>query len=114
MDELDDVAVKALDNYYNILSTMGYVDNNKVLKLLYIVLMSKFMNSLFSMYIDDKDYKCIINSLNCMSDCMIDFIDYSTFKDNIEPIYNMDNSIFRITESDIVKLTEDNKLRVLE
>lgn len=114
MDELDDVAVKALDNYYNIISTIGYTDNNKILRLLYVVLMSKFMGSLFSQYIDDKDYKCIINSLNCMSDCMIDFIDYPTFKDNIEPIYNIDNYILRITESGIIRLTEDNNLRVLE
>lgn len=113
MDELDKVALNGLDRYYNMLINRGYLNNTSTLKLLYVVLMSNFMNSLFSQYIDDKDYKCIMNSLNCMSDCMIDFIDYPTFKDGIEPIYNTSLNAYRITEDDLLRLTENNNIRIV-
>ncbi len=114
MDRLDNLAYTGISRYFKTLSTFGYKgykDVNKLLILLFIEDLSK--ESSLSLYIDEKDYRTITNVLYCLfgSTCLIP---YPEFVVNTSLVQALNDVTPRITENDIFRFSEDERLRLVD
>lgn len=109
MKELDNIVFKAIERYYDILKNFGYIKpstTNDIIVLSYI----RKVLYMFQEYITDNDFTEILKSLDCLSNnCIIDRLQYvsqdSLFKDYVQ------NTLFRITEDNIIRTSENGMFR---
>lgn len=65
---------EAFTRYFNILSKLGYMNYSDVNKLLVISFIEELLTGDLSSFIDEKDYRSIINVIYCISNntCLLD------------------------------------------
>ena len=105
MHEIDNVSYDAIYRYFNALSKFGYKSYGDVEKLIALLTLDEMLH-VFNEYIDEDDFRAIINAIYCLSGttCLIDF-----------PSYVNDDTLFHKTKINyIARITEDNILRVDE
>lgn len=113
MDELLlELSEEAIIRYFTTLSQFGYKKYSSVNKLLLLIFLEEFLTGPFLQYLTEKDYREITNCIYCLvgSDCMIDFPIFEV-NDGFQNI-NRRNVVFRITEDDILRITENGFLRI--
>lgn len=105
MDNLLNIAYKGINNYFNTLATLGYKNHKETDKLLLLLFLEEFINGPFSSYIDEEDYNTINNVLYCLygSTCLIPY-----------PEFNSGTSLIQTLNSDNLRITEDNLIRISE
>lgn len=110
MDNLSNVLERALTTYFNILSNTGHVCYNDVNKLLLLSLIEELTSGPMSAFIDDKDYNSMNNALHCIfgTSCLIP---YPPTEEN-SAVYGEEEGSIRISEDDMIRFTQDNKLRI--
>lgn len=100
----------SVNRYFSLLSHTGYKSYNDVYKLLAFTFIEEMLYGPMSEYIDDKDYNDITDALYCLyGTCMIPYPDY---KESFDNVVNRIPDNYRITEDNITRYTEDNKLRI--
>lgn len=114
MDNLQDIANNAIERYFNSLSKFGYKKYSDVNKLLVLLFIEELLTGELSFFINECDYRSIINVLYCIfgSTCLIDLPSFDVY-DNI---YHKDNTklTYRITEDWLLRDSEHNLLRIME
>lgn len=105
--------LKSLDTYFNTLTKFGYVKYSDVYKLLVVLFLEEALNSLFSDFITESDYRSITNVLTCIygSTCLLPYFKYregTTLRPIVSPF------VPRITEDTVLRNTEDSNLRAVE
>lgn len=112
MDGLDNLAYTGVSNYFQALSTFGYKGYKEVNKLLVLLFIEDLLRGSFSLYIDEDDYKVITNVLYCLfgSTCLIPYPEFAVSTSLVQTLKGITP---RITESDILRLSEDELLRLV-
>lgn len=111
MDKLTDLAHIGVCNYFKALSTFGYKSYDDVNKLLTLLFIDYLLESPFSMYITEEDYRTINKALYCLygSTCLIP---YPEFYATTSLVQNINLGIPRITEDSIIRLSENEITRL--
>lgn len=110
--ELTNLTLDSIIKYFNIVSKLGYKEYNDVYKVLILIFIEELLTSDFSYFINEKDYKTISNSINCLlgSSCLINMPLYNTYDSLLhEKKFDL---ITRITEDYLIRITEDNVVRI--
>lgn len=105
MEDLNNIALGALDRYFAVLEKVGYISNSETNKLLLLQFLQEFLQE-YSYYITEEDYNIIDKLLQCLSSgsCLIPYRDY---KEISAPATGYVLSI-------PIKITEDTKVRITE
>lgn len=111
MDKLTSLSVDSLNRYFHTLSVLGYKNYNSVYRLLILLFIEELLTGELSIFINEDDYRVIINLLYCLygSDCMIGFPSYNNMDSLIHP--NKTPLIPRITETQIIRISENDLMR---
>lgn len=111
MEELNNLAYTGINNYFKALSTFGYKNYTDTYRLLALLFISELLDSQFSMYIDEDDYRTITNVMYCLfgSSCLIP---YPEFNVNTSLVWNLNNGESRISEDGIARISESKIFRV--
>lgn len=111
MDKITSLSVASINNYFHTLSVLGYKNYNSVNKLLVLLFIEELLTGELSLFINKEDYKIITNFLYCLygSDCMIGFPSYNNRNSLIHP--NKTPLIPRITETQIIRISENDLIR---
>lgn len=114
MDKILEISKEAIVRYFTTLSQFGYKKYSDVNKLIFLISIEELLTGELSYFIDEKDYNSIINALYCQfgSTCLIDFPIFDVYDTLIH--YTKGNLIPRITEDSILRVTQDENLRVIE
>ena len=111
MHEIDNVSYDAIYRYFNALSKFGYKSYGDVEKLIALLTLDEMLH-VFNEYIDEDDFRAIINAIYCLSGttCLIDFPSYV----NDDTLFHKTkiNYIARITEDNILRVDETNMIRI--
>jgi len=110
MEEIDTVIINGLDRYFNTLCNVGYVNDDKVNRLLLLIFINEMLSGDFSHYITDDDYQSILNVLYCLGNCMIDMPSFKVFNDSIYNVNNNENLSLRYDDS-LIRSTESYIIR---
>lgn len=109
MDELREDLRCLLDNYFTILTKIGYVKDGEVFKLLvYMFIILHVLNGEFQYYVSEEDYKNIYKALNCLwgTTCLIP---YPTWKKGaLKRSFKTGTSRYRISEDRILRSLEED------
>ena len=98
----------ALNRYFNILSHTGYKSYDNVYSLITFIFMNEFIEGPFTYYITEEDYDIISKAMYCLyGTCLIP---YPSYRKGVEGIKRKD-IMHRISESDVIRETEDFLLR---
>lgn len=109
MDILDE-NYNSIEYYFSLLKHTGYIKDSQVMKLLVFSFIVEMLYGDMSYFITEEDYNSITDALYCIyGSCMISFPDY---KKAVSAIKGRLPDEFRITESNILRDTEDTRLRV--
>ena len=110
MENLDSLLLTSLNDYFNVLSKLGYINYCIVGDLIVSLFLNDVLNGLFGM-VSEEDYKDIENCLYCIygRNCLIPYNQYSILPVNSGNVVDY----LRITESDIVRNTENNYTRIV-
>ena len=102
MDRLDNLAYTGVSNYFEIISKVGYKSDKEVNKLLTFLFIEDLINGPLSIYIEEEDYKTIVNALYCLfgSTCLVPY-----------PEFIVDSSLIQKLKLEAPRITEDNILR---
>ena len=113
MEELNKLTADALDRYFTVLGSVGYISEANTNKLILLQFIQKFLQE-YQGYITEADYTKIESILQCLagSSCLIPFKEYMLISQPIESyIYS---SPVRITEDSILRHVEvDGDLRLV-
>ena len=111
MNKISTLSIASINKYFHTLSVLGYKDYDSVYKLLALLFIEEILTGELSMFIDEEDYRTIINSLYCLygSDFMIKFPSYNNIDSFIHP--NKTSLIPRITETQIIRISENDLIR---
>lgn len=106
-------AYEALQSYFSHLSKTGYMRYDNVFRLLAFLFVDELIHSYNKVEISECDYVIIENFLQCLyGTCLLP---YPEFLHNLPQLdSDSDPDILREVEWDIVRQTEDGKLRVVE
>lgn len=108
--ELTNEVYNSVNNYFSVLSHIGYKPYNEVYQLLVFTFIEEMLYGPLSQYLTEEDYNSINNSLYCLyGSCMIPYPDYKKAYDEV--VYKMPNE-FRITETGILRSSELSNLRI--
>lgn len=108
--ELTNEVYNSVNNYFSALKHLGYKPYSEVDKLLIFTFIEELLDGPMAYFITEDDYKSITNSLYCLyGSCMIPYPDY---KKGIDSTINRVLEEYRITETGILRSTEDSELRV--
>ena len=111
MDNLNNIAFEAVNNYFTALSKLGYLSNAKVNQLWLLLFLQEFLEN-YEWIITEADYNTIDKIITCLqgSSCLVP---YSKDKLITEPIRNyLLNIPVRETEDDVIRTTEGINLRL--
>lgn len=106
--ELQYEIYNALIQYYSVLFNLGYKAYNQIPKLLVLTFLDDILYGPMSYYVTNDDY-AIINEVmnNFYGTCLIPYPDYKTsISNDIDVEYQ-----YRVSQSDILRVTEDNIIR---
>lgn len=108
--ELVNEVYDLVNRYFSVISHIGYKPYKEVEKLIVFSFIEELLYGPLSLFITDKDYKSITNSLYCLyGSCMIPFPDY---KRSFDPVKNSILDEYRITETGTLRTSESTELRV--
>lgn len=107
LDNISGLPSKGIINYFEYLFVFGYMDYSNVYRLLTILFIDDLLQSDMKEFITQKDYKTLVNTIYCQI--------YNTclFENKVEVIGDM-TIIPRLTEDDIVRISEDGMIRIIE
>ena len=108
--ELTDDVFASVERYYSTLNNTGYYPDKELFKLLAYIFIEEILYGELSVFVTDKDYNSINKALNCLyGTCMIPYPDYLKGID-----YKADRLFdeYRYSETDIIRFTELDNLRV--
>ena len=113
---MDEVILKTelegVRRYFNALSVFGYKSYDDVNRMLVMSMIEELFTSEFSYFITEDDYRTLINSLYCLlgNNCLYDFPSYATW----DSMIHKDNRfmVYRISENDILRNSENDYFRV--
>ena len=112
MDNITAISSEAFERYFNTLSKLGYKSYSDVDKLLVLSIIEDILSGELSFFVTEEDYRSITNALYCImgNNCLIDLPSYDSW-DSI--IHENKNSVtYRLTEGDILRITEDSIFRI--
>lgn len=109
---MNNLAHVSITNYFNALASSGYKSDKETYKLLVLLFINELLDSSFSLYITEEDYKTIDNVLNCIygSSCLIPFPQHTSNTSLVQALNITKN---RITENDVIRFTEDEQFKLL-
>lgn len=112
MDRLDNLAYSGISNYFRVLSKIGYKSESELSNLLVLLFLEEFINSSFSIFVCEYDYKAISNCLYCLfgSSCMIK---YPKFEEGSSLVYDLNAYNLRESEDGILRESELDYLRLV-
>lgn len=108
--ELTNDVYNSINSYFSVLSHTGYKSYKEVDKLIVYCFIEELLTGTMAFYITEDDYNNIMNAIECLyGTCLIPYPDYKESFD--ETITNVIDE-YRITESGILRGTENSELRV--
>lgn len=111
MDEMTNISYDAIVRYFTSLAQFGYRSYGDVNKLLALLTLDDLLN-VFSEYIDEDDFRAIINAIYCLSGTTC-LIRYPEFVNHDSLIHKTKIGFTtRITEDNVIRDTEDYRLRI--
>lgn len=112
MDKLDNLAYEGVKRYFRTLSKFGYKSYKEVNKLIVLLFIEDFLREPFNLYIDEKDYKVIANTLYSLfgSTCLIP---YPEFVADTSLVQALNVNTPRITEDNILRFNENELIKLL-
>ena len=109
--EISNDAYNSVAKYFSVLTHTGYKPYNEVEKLLVFLFIEELLTGPMAYEVTEEDYNTIDKALNCIyGSCMISYPDYKKAID--KPIRKVFEE-YRITESGVLRETEDNYPRVM-
>lgn len=111
--DINELTYKSLKNYYSVLRKTGNLKCSEVYKLLTLTFINDLFDDEYSWYILEDDYHFLIDLVHRLSksSCIIPNVDNIR---NIEPIKNYREDMpTRVSEDNIIKLTQNDRIRVL-
>lgn len=109
MELVDDVFA-SVERYYNTLENTGYIPDKELFKLLAFIFIEEILYGELSQFVTERDYNSINKALNCLyGTCMVPYPDYLKGID-----YKAERLLdeYRYSETDIIRFTETDDLRV--
>ncbi len=108
MEYLDKVLQESLDRYFTVLEKTGYIKEEDVDRLQFLIYLQEFLNE-YQYYITEEDYNIIDNIINCLAgkSCLIPYREYIELS---RPLVGYINS----TPVKITEVSLDSKLRYTE
>lgn len=107
--ELTNEVYDAVNKYFRTLSHIGYKPDKEVDELIVFIFIEELLHGPLSQFVTDGDYSIINDSLYCLyGTCLIP---YPNYKESFTPVVNGVFDEHRITETEILRNTEDSKLR---
>ena len=112
MDNIIAISSEAFERYFNTLSKLGYKSYSDVNKLLVLSIIEDILSGELSFFVTEEDYRSITNALYCImgNNCLIDLPSYDTWDSTIQENKNMGS--YRLTEGDVLRITEDSIFRI--
>ena len=112
MDNITAISSEAFERYFNTLSKLGYKSYSDVDKLLVLSIIEDILSGELSFFVTEEDYRSITNALYCImgNNCLIDLPSYDTWDSAIHESKNRGS--YRLTEGDILRITEDSIFRI--
>ena len=112
MDNITAISSEAFERYFNTLSKLGYKSYSDVDKLLVLSIIEDILSGELSFFVTEEDYRSITNALYCImgNNCLIDLPSYDTWDSAIHE--NKNRGSYRLTEGDILRITEDSIFRI--
>lgn len=110
--EVTNDALNAVNKYFHTLSNLGYKKDKEVNSLIILLFLEEFLCSSMAQFITEQDYNTIDKALYCLygTSCMIPYPDYK--KTYIDVIKSMPDE-YRISENEILRMTETGSLRTV-
>ena len=114
MDNITALTSEAFARYFNSLSKLGYKSYSDVNKLLVLSVIEDILSGELFLFVTEDDYRSITNALYCImgNTCLIDLPNYDTLDSIIHKYKN--NTSYRITEEDVLRISENNIFRIKE
>ena len=110
--DINELTLISIKNYYKVLKSKGSLDYNQVYQLLLLSFIDDLFQDDFSWYITEEDYALLTNIITRISKCSC-IVPYIKTAIHVEPIKNyLEDIPIRISEKDIIKLTEADILRL--
>lgn len=109
MDELREDLKCLLDNYFTILTKIGYINDGEVFKLLsYMFIILHVLNGEFQYYVTEEDYKDIYKALNCLwgTTCLLPYPTWR--KGALKRNFKIGTSRYRVSEERILRSIEED------
>ena len=112
MDNITAISSEAFERYFNTLSKLGYKSYSDVDKLLVLSIIEDILSGELSFFVTEEDYRSITNAVYCIigNNCLIDLPSYDTWDSAIHE--NKNRGSYRLTEGDILRITEDSIFRI--
>ena len=112
MDNITAISSEAFERYFNTLSKLGYKSYSDVDKLLVLSIIEDILSGELSFFVTEEDYRSITNAIYCImgNNCLIDLPSYDTWDSIIHE--NKNRGSYRLTEGDILRITEDSIFRI--
>ena len=112
MDNITAISSEAFERYFNTLSKLGYKSYSDVDKLLVLSIIEDILSGELSFFVTEEDYRSITNAIYCImgNNCLIDLPSYDTWDSAIHE--NKNRESYRLTEGDILRITEDSIFRI--
>ena len=112
MDNITAISSDAFERYFNTLSKLGYKSYSDVDKLLVLSIIEDILSGELSFFVTEEDYRSITNAIYCImgNNCLIDLPSYDTWDSAIHE--NKNRGSYRLTEGDILRITEDSIFRI--
>ena len=112
MDNITAISSEAFERYFNTLSKLGYKSYSDVDKLLVLSIIEDILSGELSFFVTEEDYRSITNALYCImgNNCLIDLPSYDTWDSAIHE--NKNRGSYRLTEGDVLRITEDSIFRI--
>ena len=112
MDNITAISSEAFERYFNTLSKLGYKSYSDVDKLLVLSIIEDILSGELSFFVTEGDYRSITNAIYCImgNNCLIDLPSYDTWDSAIHE--NKNRGSYRLTEGDILRITEDSIFRI--
>ena len=112
MDNITAISSEAFERYFNTLSKLGYKSYSDVDKLIILSIIEDILSGELSFFVTEEDYRSITNAIYCImgNNCLIDLPSYDTWDSAIHE--NKNRGSYRLTEGDILRITEDSIFRI--
>ena len=108
--ELTNEVYNSVNRYFKSLSHLGYKPDKEVFQLLVFTFIEEMLYGSLSYYITEEDYRTINSALYCIyGSCLIPYPDY---KRSYDSVINNVLDPYRITETEVIRSSENLELRV--